>query len=339
MCGCGCSPCCCPETSTIECEALSSQIQNFTTQFFGAVVKTEVNGVVTWSLPCSLDIGLDNNPRASDEGLACYFIRLFQEGIIGATGPAGIPGVAGANGSNAFTVTLASFSQPNSGDPNRQISTQYNPALLVGSYIFIDTSGWYQITAKDGSGTLWVTLVQGLGGAPATITAGKLVVPSGFPGQSVTGPAGPQGPAGPPGSPGVSHTATNGMYFLTSGTDDNLGVTYSAVDFGGSEARVLLPTSGTYQITVSVDVVGLAGVLASDQVFFILRNNTTSLDLGGSEHALSNVGVNGLKTMSFTVQTAIPGDNTQITLRGKCTTVDVVAAVALRTTITYVKLQ
>jgi hypothetical protein len=68
---------------------LPSQIQNFTQQFFGDVVKTEVDGQVIWSLPCDLDIGLPNNQRGAGEGLACYFLRLSEEGIIGLTGPQG----------------------------------------------------------------------------------------------------------------------------------------------------------------------------------------------------------------------------------------------------------
>lgn len=340
MCGCGCNPCCCPETSTVECESLSSQIHNFTVQFFGDVVKTEINGVVTWSLPCSLDIGLQNNPRASDEGLACYFLRLFGEGIIGATGPPGESGAAGADGNNAFTVTLASFSQPSLGSPNVTISTLFNPAILEGSYVFIDTSGWFQVTAKDGSGTLFLTLVKPLDGAPATITSGKLVVPSGFPGSSVEGPAGPQGSTGPQGSPGVSHTETNDMYLASAGTDYNLGIAYAGIEFTSSSARVLLPTAGTYLISVTVDYQGLAGVLAADQIFFRLRNNETGLTVDGSEHISSQIAVNELRITSFTVLHTITGvPNQQITLQAKCTTVDVVKAIADRTTITYVKLQ
>jgi hypothetical protein len=322
----------------VECESLSSQINNFTLQFFGTVVKTEIDGEIQWSLPCSLDIGLENNPRGVDEGLACYFLRLFNEGIIGATGPQGATGADGADGKNAFTVTLASFTQPTLGSPNIQISTLYNPAILDQLYIFVEDSGWYQITATDGAGMLWVTLVKAVSGATGTITAGKLVVPSGFPGVSVVGPTGPQGATGPQGSPGVSHTATNGMYYAPVGTDYNLQIAYAAVDFVNSSARLLLPTAGTYQVTVSVDIIGLTGVATTDEVAFRLRNNETSLVVDGSEHKTSRIFEDQLRTVSFVVHTTTSDANQQITLQGKCTTVDKVAVVALRTTMTYVKL-
>ena len=153
---CGSDPCAASETNTADCESLSSQVNNFTEQFFGTVVKTEVDGVVTWSLPCELDTGLPNNPRGIDEGLSCYFLRLFNEGIIGLTGPQGDPGVNGDDGRNAFTVTLASFMQPTLGSPNIQISTLFNPAMLESLYVFIEDSGWYQITARDESGAIWL---------------------------------------------------------------------------------------------------------------------------------------------------------------------------------------
>lgn len=333
-----CSPCGVCETNTAACESVSSQMQNFTDQFFGTVVKSEENGQVVWSLPCSLDIGLQNNPRAVGEGLACYFLRLFNQGIIGATGPQGDPGTPGVNGKNGFTVTLASFTQPTLGAPNIQISTLFNPALTEGLYVFIDTSGWYQITATDGAGALWLTLVKELSGAPATITAGKLVVPSGFPGVSVTGPPGPQGSQGAQGGPGVSHTAINGMYYAEVGTNDNLGIAYADIDFVNSSARLLLHGQGTFQITVTVDFIGLAGIVVTDEVFFRLQNNDTLVNLPGSEHATSAIAVDELRTMSFTINTVTTGENQQVSLQGKCTTVDKVAVVALRTTMTYVKL-
>lgn len=334
-----CSPCPVSETNTAACESLSSQVQNFTTQFFGTVIKSEEDGQVVWSLPCNLEIGLENNPRAEGEGVACYFFRLFQQGIIGATGPMGPAGANGAAGKNAFTITLASFSQPSLGAPNIQISTLFNPAILEGMYIFIDESGWYQVTATDGAGALWLTLVKELSGAPATITTGKLVVPSGFPGVSVTGPQGPQGTQGPQGGPGASHTEINGMYFASVGTNYNLQIAYALVDFTNSSAAILLPAVGTYEITVSVDIIGLTGIATTDEIFFRLRNVETGNAIDGSEHATSRLALDELRTISFTVQHTITGNpNQQVTLQGKCTTVDKVAVVALRTTITYVKL-
>lgn len=334
---CGESPCQSSETNTVECESLQSQISNFTEQFFGDVVKTEVNGEIVWSLPCSLDIGLENNPRAEGEGLACYFLRLFNEGIIGATGPQGSAGADGDDGANAFTVVLSSFTQPTLGAPNIVISTLYNPAILEGLYVFIENSGWYQITAKDGSGTLWLTLVKAVSSPPTTVTAGKLVVPSGFPGQSIIGPQGIQGPQGDQGDPGESHTETNGQYHPTVGTDYELTVTFTAVDFVNSSARLLLPTAGTYQITVSVQIIGLAGIVDSDIIYLQLRD-TIPVTLDGSQFETSELSENENRVVSFTVIYTSAVDNEEVRLQAKCTTGARVNIIATRTTMTYVKL-
>ena len=77
------NPCAIVEHNTVQCESLPSRVENFTKNFFGDVVRTEVNGQVVWSLPCGLDVGLPANPRGLDEGLACYFLRLFNDGIVG----------------------------------------------------------------------------------------------------------------------------------------------------------------------------------------------------------------------------------------------------------------
>lgn len=335
---CNCDPCVSSETNTPECESLSSQIQNFTTQFFGEVIKTEVDGAIQWSLPCSLDVGLENNPRGADEGLACYFLRLFQDGIIGLTGPQGVAGANGADGRNAYTVTLGSFGQPSLALPNVTVSTSYNPAILPGMYVFISTSGWYLVTNTDISGTLWLTLTRSLIGAPGLILAGKLVVPSGYPGVSVTGATGPQGPAGPQGDAGESFTATNGMYFESAGTNYKLQVTYASVDFVNSSARLLLPDAGIYLINVTVDLLGLVGVAVTDEVFFHLRDNNAAVVLDASEHAVSRMVQDKLDQVVFSVIYTSPGVNHTITLRGKCTSADVVEVVSTRTTLNYVRL-
>lgn len=61
-------------------ESLESALANFITQFFGSLTKSVVNGAVVWTLPCDLDSGIEGNPRAEGEGLACYFLRLLEEG-------------------------------------------------------------------------------------------------------------------------------------------------------------------------------------------------------------------------------------------------------------------
>lgn len=334
-----CNPCCTSAENTPENESLESQISNFTAQFFGSVIKTGSNGVVSWSLPCNLDVGLENNPRGDGEGLACYFLRLFQDGINGATGPAGDPGAAGADGNNAYSVTLAGFTQPSLAAPNVTVTIVENPAILEGLYVFIQTSGWYLVNSVSG-GSANLSLAQAVASVSAgdTINAGKLVVPSGFPGQSVVGPQGVQGPQGAQGTPGESFTATSARYVAGVGTNYNLQLIYDAVDFVNSAPELLLPDQGTYLVTAVVDVLGLSGVAASDVVAIKLYNVTDADDIQGTEHSISNLidGQFAQVVISITMETT--GTNQTIAIYGKCSTADRVAVVAVNTTFHYVRL-
>lgn len=333
-----CNPCNTTLTNTAACESLPSQIQNFTEQFFGVVIKSEVDGAVIWTLPCNLDVGLPNNARGADEGLACYFLRLFEDGIVGLTGPQGEPGTAGAAGRNAYTVTLQSFTQPDSGSPNISVLTAYNPAIMVGSYILIEGSGFYLVTATDPSGAIFATLFQALPVTPATINAGKLVVLSGVPGASVTGATGPTGPVGPAGSNATSFSTDNGIYYAPIGTDYPLGIAYAAVDFINSSPAVVLPAAGTYRVSVVADLVGTAGVLTSDNAFLKLRNTTLAADVDGTEHSINNFVDTARSQISIVSRVVTTAANQSIALFGKADTATRISVVALRTTVVYDRL-
>lgn len=176
------NPCRTGTGNTAQCEALPSQIENFTQQFFGTVVKTEINGEVVWSLPCHLDVGLPGNPRGVDEGLACYFLRLFQDGIGGLKGDKGDKGDAGAPGNSAYSVIKQSFTQPSLANPLVQFVVFANPAILTGLYVFVQGSGYYLVTDVQSDGVVFATLISPVASPSATIVAGALVVPAGPPG-------------------------------------------------------------------------------------------------------------------------------------------------------------
>lgn len=330
-----CNPCGHSVTNTAACESLPSQIQNFSDQFFGTIVKTEVDGEVVWNLPCNLGVGLPNNQRGSGEGLACYFLRLFMDGIIGLTGPPGLTGEPGEDGNNAYTVTLQAFVQPTLGNPNIQVLTAFNPAIIEGLYVFIQTSGWYQVSTATDTGVLFLTLHTPLPGAPAVINAGKLVIPSGVPGASITGNPGPPGPPGPPGSNATSFSVNEGVYFAPIGTDYQLGIAYAAVDFVNSSPQVLLTNAGRYRVSVVADLVGLAGVLTSDKAFLKLRNTSSSADVDGSEHQLSNFVDTARSQITIIARVETTGANQTIALFGKADTAARIAVVALNTTVVY----
>ncbi len=333
-----CRPCQETHTNTAEIELLPSQIENFSLAFFGSITKTEANGVVQWILPCNLDVGLENNSRQDGEGLACYFLRLFQEGIVGLTGPQGDTGTAGTNGFNAFTVTLLSFTQPTLGAPNVQVKTSYNPAILENLNIFIQGSGWYNVNSADTEGYLQLTLTKAVSGASGTITAGKLVVPAGYPGASVTGPTGPQGSQGVQGDPGESFTETNSQYDTSVGVDYALQNTPTAVAFTTSSPALLLPAIGTYLITAVVALEGETSVAANDIVSLKLYNTSIAANVTGSEQKVSNVVDGQLFQVVINVIYSTDAASQTVALYGDCTTSDRVTVLADRTVLTYVRL-
>lgn len=299
--------------NTADCESLPSQIENFTTHFFGAVEKTEVDGQVQWSLPCELEVGLENNPRQAGEGLACYFLRLFKEGILGAQGPTGEPGEDGDPGRNAYTVTLASFVQPSLGSPYIQVTTAYNPCILVGMTVFIDTSGYYEVTATSTNGDIWLTLTEPLSGAPATITAGKLLVPAGQAGDSIVGPTGPSGPQGPQGTPGESFTASNEFYYADSGTDYRIPLTYAQVTFVTSRPEVTI-SDGVWLITANIEVLPDPTIAATDEIRVKLRNVSLSADVSGTTRYFCGLDPNRVENAAIAVRYTASASGTTIAL-------------------------
>jgi hypothetical protein len=334
------NPCGSLPVNSAASETLPSQIENFTAQFFGTVVKTEVDGVVSWSLPCGLDVGLPANPRGVDEGLACYFLRLFEDGIVGLTGPKGNTGAAGTNGNNAYTVTLASFTQPTLANPNVQVVTQYNPAIRDDMYIFIDTSGWFIVDGNDGNGVLFLRLVFELPTpASGTIPAGKVVIPAGYPGASVTGPTGPQGPQGVQGVQGDTTTGTNGSYLEDAGTDDTIGLSYAQVDFVASEAEVLLPVAGKYLVVANVEFEGIGAVATSDVFYAKLRNTSNNGDVAGTETLNNHIALGEQRKITVIGIATTDGANQTVSLFARGSTANVFKALADYTTLFYVRLQ
>jgi hypothetical protein len=323
------NPCAVSQVNTTTCESLPSQIQNFTDQFFGTVTKTEVDGVISWSLPCGLDVGLPNNPRNSGEGLACYFLRLFEDGIIGLTGPRGLPGTDGASGRNAFTVTLTSFAQPSLGSPVVAFQVFANPVILADTYIVVQDSGWYLVNSIDTAGVGSFTLVKSLG-----VTA---VGDTGFPGISVTGPQGIQGIQGIQGPPG--NTFTSESYLFSGSTGDyTLTATYATVAFAAL-AQVTLVNPGTYLVSYQADVVGKVGAVAlTDFVSLKLVSSEGPSDVAGTEHSINGLVDTSRDMISGSAIVTVIGAAVQLSLTGKVRVNARAAVVATNTTISAVRL-
>lgn len=196
---------CCPPCA--ECQApdaanetLQSALDNFIHYFFGTLTKSVVDGEVEWTLPCNLASGLPANPRADDEGLACYFLRLFSDGIYGLQGDPGAPGAAGAPGTPSYTYVTQEFTAPNLND---SLSFIVNDGTIIypGMVLFVARLGWCEVSAKAGN-QIFITFVEETySGADATIPVGALVIPTGPRG---TGTQGPQGIQGIPGAAGAA---------------------------------------------------------------------------------------------------------------------------------------
>lgn len=293
--GCCESPCAACPTSTVDCESLPSALDNFTRSFFGSVVKTEINGVVTWILPCNLDVGLPNNPRGDAEGLACYFLRLFRDGIVGLTGPSGNTGSAGTDGNNAYAVMTSAIVTPTPSNPNTVFNIIPNPIITEGLDIFIDGVGWLRVTTVSNNETVFATLVEQVSSPDPTIPAGTLVLPTGPRGISVTGSQGPQGSTGPQGSQGATGatgapgaagpvgpagaaaTNANTLAAVTGGTDYTMTAAYAKLDFGATDLEVTLATPGTYYIAAQLTGIQNSGVTRDWSMKFF--NATTAVDV------------------------------------------------------------
>jgi len=336
-----CNPCSASAANTAECETLPSQISNFTKSFFGEVTKTELDGEVQWVLPCNLETGLENNPRAPDEGLACYFLRLFQDGILGLTGPTGAAGNDGADGFNAYTVTTQTFLQPSLSDPNRVIRTAYNPAIMENLVVFVRGSGWYVVNSYDLDGALHGTVISVVSGTAynSAVTAGKLVAPTGPQGVSVVGPTGPTGPQGPTGASGPNPTAVND-WVQCEGDPWFVQVAYTQVQFSGGtiqDPELLLPDAGEYRVEAILD---LQSIPDPTETFPLLKFKfqLDGGDVSGSEIRFSNMQWDTYHTLTFWAYLTTSGVNQQVTLWANAGTADRVYIRGAKTRMAYVRL-
>ena len=342
------NPCGPPVANSAACESLPSQITNFTTQFFGTVTKTEVDGVVSWVLPCQLDVGLENNPRASGEGLACYFLRLFHDGILGATGPQGEPGSNGTNGYNGFSITTGPFTPPPVGS-SVSIPVAYNPAIAVGQEVFIATSGWYRVSVVDWtSGLIVAVFEQAILGAASPVLAGKIVQPTGPQGATgAPGATGATGATGPQGPAGETLTSTN-QYAEASDVSPTafaLSATYQTVNTTVDAKVTLGSGNGVYQITavvaIEMDTDAPAPYNVSPAPYasvYVQLYNVTSGEAVGKEQIIQ-LGPSQLGQVVVTAHYQPPANNAEIWIRAKASASDISRVVPERTTIQFIRIE
>jgi len=65
---------------SVSHESVPSLIDNLVTALYGAFTKSVVNRRVIWNIPCDPNntATIFNVPRGNNEGLLCYFIRIFN---------------------------------------------------------------------------------------------------------------------------------------------------------------------------------------------------------------------------------------------------------------------
>lgn len=303
-------------SNTAACEALASQIENFTLNFFGEVFKTEVNGEIQWSLPGRLDVGLPLNPRGAGEPLGCYFLRMFQYGVVGARGEQGRPGLDACNGSTPYVQVLVGFGQQPV-DVVFPITVSKNPSILPGMDVFIDGSGWYEIITSDGKGNITIALRKSVVNPVGFVPVGTVLLPSGKVGSTgtqgiqgikgilgVKGPKGDTGDQGPQGDPAPDSAVVLPLYkaniphfsinYPSAGTEDGYEGGFLASGFqnvvlfpGAIPCTVTLAKAGTYLVMsrvgwgstpLTVDPhLGLVGAQANPGLnYFRLKNISTN---------------------------------------------------------------
>lgn len=323
-CGCGGNPCKPCPSSTVDCETLPSALDNFTRQFFGTITRTEVNGQITWVLPCDLEVGLPGNPRVDGEGLACYFLRLFQDGLVGLLGPKGDTGAHGANGQNAYTVITSAFNTPTPGAPTTQFTVIPSAVISVGQTVFIPGAGWVRITDIFQNETVFATLLENIPSPDAIIFPGTLLLPTGPRGLSITGPAGATGakgdqgatgaagstgaigPTGATGPAGATATNTNGT--VVGGTTDyTMTLAFAKIDFGTIDLDATLATAGTYLMVARITGTNASG--GEREWGFKFFNSTLAADCANTESYEVIADSAGNQTMCITALVTTTADN------------------------------
>lgn len=253
--------------------------------------------MVSWTLPCNLDVGIPANPRLANEGLACYFLRLFNEGIQANIGPKGDTGDPGASGQNAYAITTTAISVPTLASPNIQFTIIPTDILSSGQVIFIAGAGWFTIQNVFQNETVFATLLELIPSPLATVSPGTLVIPTGPKGltvvgdkgatgpqglkgdtglQGVKGNTGPTGPTGPQGA-----TATSTYYELlgsTGSADYNTTNSYADVVFGTLNPFGIDLTPGTYAVSALLQASAATSYAKDFYAKFTIRAGSPAVD-------------------------------------------------------------
>jgi hypothetical protein len=275
-------------------------------------------------LPGDLNAGLPGNPRLDGEGLATYFLRLFNDGIIGLVGPQGDTGATGAAGHNAYAVATSGFNTPTPAAPDSQFTIIPTPVLSIGQTVFIPGAGWVVILDIFQNSEVFTRLIEPIANQSAFIPPGTLILPTGPRGvgekgekgdkgnkgdtgaTGATGAAGTPGATGPVGPAGTAATNTNGLN--TGGnTDYTMTNSYAKVDFGTNDLDATLPAAGTYLVIVTLSCLNDSG--GTHEWDFKLFNSTLAADVPNTEMQMAMEVHTIFTTVQLIAQVVTSADN------------------------------
>jgi hypothetical protein len=281
---CGCSnstysSTCCPDVPypQISSESVPSLIDNLVYALYGTINKSIINGRVVWDIPCDPNNTTEifDQPRLTDEGLMCYFIRLANNGTFtGATGATGAGGGGGGGGGGgirwAYTGngTQVNFSVVGA---DSTLATAFLVAIDgvlqdPNNYSVSGTTLTMSQAVPNGSQIVIVSLSGGGGGG---VGATGATGPSGGP----TGATGLTGATGPSGS-GSGATGATGLTGATGpaggGGPSNFGNVWS---YTGNGSQTLFAITGGLSILSPAYLVTIDGVVQKTTNYTI--NNVT----------------------------------------------------------------
>lgn len=145
----------------------------------GGVIKTGVDGGISWTLPCNLDTGLESNPLNSGEALMCYFKRLAETANIPETiGPDGPPGPVGPAGTPGWTRNTVAFTRPVG-----NVTFFLRPEVLLPFFepqrvVFVEGLGWARVLFVAGP-DVYCSVSVPIAEPVATIAVGSRIVVTG----------------------------------------------------------------------------------------------------------------------------------------------------------------
>jgi hypothetical protein len=206
--------------------------------------------------------------------LACYFLRLFEDGIIGLQGETGDQGEPGTAGFNAFSVLTSDAVQPSTTSPNWTIRIFRNPVFVAGQVVFINGSGWSRVTLVSND-VLSLTLLEATGSAGATIPAGTLI--------SVAGPQGLPGAAVAKGDPGEDAPALFPATIKNPTATEDFTLGFNFTERTISEIRAVVRGSSTPSVSWTLKF-GTDRASAGTEV---ITGGKTTLNINGGDSITS----------------------------------------------------